>query len=68
MSGPVAAKDLYLNASKDTVVEEGPDAAFLLARAGRDVPAEWAHLVTDSGNPKRMKRGGDKKMKGGGDK
>lgn len=65
-----AAKDLYLDADQTKAVDEGPDAAFLLARKGRLVPAKYHGLVTSKGHPKGKARkpGGDKARKPGGDK
>ncbi len=47
----IAATDLYLDGSKSTAVLEGPDAAFLLKRAGGVIPREWEHLVGKDGLP-----------------
>jgi len=45
----IADRRLYLNADKTAVVEEhDPDASFLLAAAGSEIPREHAHLVTDA--------------------
>lgn len=48
----VADTDLFLTADKSKAVADGPDAAFLLARAGTPVDAVYHELVTDKGKPK----------------
>ena len=62
-----AAQDLFLNASKTVAVRaDSPDAAFLLIRKNAEVPRQWEHLVTRTGNPKR--RRATKEVKPGEDK
>jgi len=67
MAKKTAAKDLYLTADRSRVVAAGDDAAFLLARAGRDVDPAYADLVTTGGNPKKAS-GGNKEQRSGEDK
>ena len=42
----IAERDLYLDSGKTVVVDAGsPEAAFLLVRAGKHIPAAYAGLV-----------------------
>ena len=72
----VASRDLYLDAEKKRVVPAGPDAAFLLVRAGKPVPAGWVEPAEPKAAPKpkskpkskqRVKKA-TKEVKAGGDK
>ena len=69
---PIAAVDLYLNADKDVVVEAGLDAAYLLVRAGKPIPAGYAAPVkpepVKKAPVKARKKPADKARKKGGDK
>ena len=53
----IANKDLWLNADADKVVLGSSDqAAFLLARKGREIPPNYEGLVTRTGNPKKARK------------
>ncbi len=56
MSKIVAAQDLYMNAKQDACVTfKSGEAAFLLAKKGRHVPATHTEFVTKAGKPKQAK-------------
>lgn len=56
MGKVVAAQDLYMNAKQDTCVTfKSGEAAFLLAKKGRHIPASHTEFVTKKGNPKQAK-------------
>lgn len=63
---------LYLNADKSMVVPDGdPDAAYLLASAGSDVPHEFESLVREyqaRTNEKAVKPSSNKAVKPSEDK
>ena len=77
----IAERDLYLNAAKTAIVE-GEEAAFLLVRAGKHIPAAYSGLLpkpTPQPKPpidpvkkrtvkKARKAPADKSRKAGGDK
>lgn len=47
-SGMQSEKRIYTTLARDRIVEEGdPDAAFLVAPEGGDVPQEFAHLYRE---------------------
>lgn len=52
---------LWLNVTRDRIVPDGdPEAAFLLASPGKEIPREYAHLL----NAKASKGAADKSDKG----
>ncbi len=60
----VAAQDLFMNADQDAAVTaKSGDAAYLLARKGRNVPRTHIEFVTKAGNPKQAKQAKQAKTK-----
>lgn len=69
MARIVAAQDLYMNAAQDAcVTRESGEAAFLLARKGREVPHTRTQHVTKAGNPKKAKKAETKELPAAEDK
>ena len=63
MTDIVAAQDLYMNADQDAcVTAKSGDAAYLLAREGREVPRTHTQYVTQDGNPKQTETGNPKEQ------
>lgn len=62
----IADRRLYLTADKKRVVEQGdPDAAFLLANPGQDIPKATAkrYGIIGKDDRKRREKGQDKQRK-----